>query len=123
MSRWMFLFNWRFSFDLFFYISLIVPWSLKQPLHLTDRSHNEDSPSVSGTVLFAGGAFEDVIGDNLSPFGYLKGEGIDAGYGEHDWICKKDKERTDAIFATLGPVEGRISGQSKWNSYVEPIYS
>lgn len=43
----------------------------------------------------------------------MKGEGIDAGFGEHDWICNRDKSRTDAIFNALGPVEGRISGASK----------
>uniref|UniRef100_A0A1B0BTV5 EF-hand domain-containing protein n=1 Tax=Glossina palpalis gambiensis TaxID=67801 RepID=A0A1B0BTV5_9MUSC len=58
------------------------------------------------------GAFEGVIDDNVSPFGYMKGEGIDAGYGEHDWICNRDKERTDNIFNKLGPVGGKISGQA-----------
>nr|ACT67258.1 MIP12920p [Drosophila melanogaster] len=40
----------------------------------------------------------------------MKGEGIDAGYGEHEWICNKDKPRTDGIFNGLGPVDGKISG-------------
>ena len=43
----------------------------------------------------------------------MKGEGIDAGFGEHDWICNKDKKRTDAIFNNLNPVDGKISGSSK----------
>jgi len=43
----------------------------------------------------------------------MKGEGIDAGYGEHEWICNKDKPRTDGIFNNLGPVDGKISGASK----------
>jgi len=60
-----------------------------------------------------GGAFEGVIDDHVSPFGYMKGEGIDAGYGEHEWICNKDKPRTDGIFNNLGPVDGKISGASK----------
>lgn len=54
--------------------------------------------------------------DTLSPFGYKKGEGIDAGYGEHDWICARDKERTDNIFAALSPVDGKISGQGMYKN-------
>lgn len=63
--------------------------------------------------MLLGGAFAGVIDDHVSPFGYMKGEGIDAGFGEHDWICSRDKPRTDDIFNALGPVDGRISGASK----------
>ncbi|KAH8408016.1 hypothetical protein KR222_011105, partial [Zaprionus bogoriensis] len=63
--------------------------------------------------MVKGGAFEGVIDDTVSPFGYMKGEGIDAGCGEHEWICNKDKPRTDAIFNGLGPVDGKISGSSE----------
>lgn len=59
--------------------------------------------------LVSGGAFVG-IEDSISPFGYKKGEGIDAGSGEVDWICNRDRERTDAIFDTLGPIDGKISG-------------
>lgn len=59
--------------------------------------------------VISGGAFVG-IDDSVSPFGYKKGEGIDAGSGEVDWICNRDRERTDAIFDTLGPVDGKISG-------------
>lgn len=65
-------------------------------------------------MFIVGGAFEGVIDDNVSPFGYMKGEGIDAGFGEHDWICSRDKERTDIIFNKLAPVDGKISGQGKF---------
>lgn len=68
-------------------------------------------------LIFAGGAFEGVIDDTQSPFGYMKGEGIDAGCGEHEWICNKDKPRTDAIFNGLGPVDGKISGSSEYNIF------
>lgn len=68
----------------------------------------------------AGGAFEGVIDDNVSPFGYMKGEGIDAGCGEHEWICNKDKPRTDAIFNGLGPVDGKISGSSNYLLIIKP---
>lgn len=66
-------------------------------------------------LLIIGGAFEGVVDDKVSPFGYMKCEGIDAGYGEHEWICAKDKPRTDSIFETLNPVDGKISGSSKLN--------
>ncbi|XP_058061768.1 EH domain-containing protein 1 isoform X1 [Anopheles bellator] len=62
-----------------------------------------------GHLLLTGGAF-DGVEDVISPFGYRKGEGIDAGYGEVDWICNRDRARTDPIFESLQPVDGKISG-------------
>lgn len=62
------------------------------------------------THFFPGGAFEGVVDDMVSPFGYKRGEGIDAGFGERDWICSRDRERTDPIFESLEPVDGKISG-------------
>ena len=56
-----------------------------------------------------GGAFEG-IEDTISPFGYKRGEGIDAGAGEIDWICGRDRPRTDPMFEALNPVDGKISG-------------
>lgn len=78
---------------------------------LMEMIPHEEVTLVSESIV-KGGAFEGVIDDNVSPFGYMKGEGIDAGYGEHDWICNRDKERTDNIFNKLGPVGGKISGQA-----------
>lgn len=60
-----------------------------------------------------GGAFEGVVDDVVSPFGYKRGEGIDAGFGEHDWICNRDRARTDPIFESLSPVDGKITGAGK----------
>lgn len=60
--------------------------------------------------VLLGGAFDGVVDDVISPFGYKRGEGIDAGFGERDWICNRDRERTDPIFDSLGPVDGKISG-------------
>lgn len=64
-------------------------------------------------LYFAGGAFEGIVDDVVSPFGYKRGEGIDAGFGERDWICNRDRERTDPIFDALGPIDGKISGAGK----------
>lgn len=43
-------------------------------------------------VIFCiiGGAFEGVV-DQVSPFGYKRGEGIDAGAGEPEWIVNKER--------------------------------
>lgn len=60
-----------------------------------------------------GGAFEGVVDDVVSPFGYKRGEGIDAGFGEHEWICNRDRGRTDPIFESLNPVDGKITGAGK----------
>lgn len=54
-----------------------------------------------------------MVDDVVSPFGYKRGEGIDAGFGEHDWICNRDRARTDPIFETLDPVDGKITGAGK----------
>ncbi|XP_058813767.1 EH domain-containing protein 1 [Topomyia yanbarensis] len=59
--------------------------------------------------LIKGGAF-DGVEDIVSPFGYRKGEGIDAGCGEVDWICNRDRARTDPMFEALKPIDGKISG-------------
>lgn len=59
-----------------------------------------------------GGAFDGIV-EEKTPFGYKRGEGIDAGYGEVDWICARDRARTDPIFLTLNPIDGKITGESK----------
>lgn len=64
-------------------------------------------------LMRTGGAFEGVVDDVVSPFGYKRGEGIDAGFGEHDWICSRDRARTDPIFESLNPVDGKITGAGK----------
>lgn len=61
------------------------------------------------TSVVKGGAFEGV---KESPFGFGRGEGIDAGTFDQDWIVLKDKPRYDDLFKTLGPVDGKITGAS-----------
>ncbi|KAH8278464.1 hypothetical protein KR018_003815, partial [Drosophila ironensis] len=93
----------------------------KDIARLMEMIPQEEMTLVADPVV-KGGAFEGVIDDHVSPFGYMKGEGIDAGYGEHEWICNKDKPRTDGIFNGLGPVDGKISGASKC-SHSHPVVS
>ena len=63
--------------------------------------------------MFPGGAFEG-IEDHVSPFGYKRGEGIDAGSGEVDWICNRERVRTDGLFEALNPIDGKISGAGEF---------
>lgn len=61
-----------------------------------------------------GGAFEGVT-DMSSPFGYGRGEGIDAGAGEIDWIVAKDKAAIyDDKFYSLSPIDGKVTGAGKY---------
>lgn len=79
------------------------------------RLGNFDAPVNWRRIInafFVGGAFEG-IEDHESPFGYKKGEGIDAGSGEVDWICSRDRPRTDPMFENLNPIDGKISGAGK----------
>ncbi|XP_069672422.1 EH domain-containing protein 1-like [Periplaneta americana] len=63
--------------------------------------------AASTDSLVEGGAF-DSIGNTLSPFGYKRGEGADAGAGDLEWIINKKRGEYDAIFQTLSPVEGKV---------------
>lgn len=63
--------------------------------------------SEKGTSELRGGAFENI---NESPFGYGRGEGIDAGSYDTDWVVEKDKEEYVRIFNSLNPVDGKVNG-------------
>lgn len=56
-----------------------------------------------------GGAFVSVQ-DTASPFGYKRGEGIDAGKGETGWVVAKERQKYDAVFNTLEKSDGKLSG-------------
>ncbi|XP_039287846.1 EH domain-containing protein 3 [Nilaparvata lugens] len=56
-----------------------------------------------------GGAFDEMQ-DSISPFGYKRGEGIDAGHGEPDWVVDRNRDKYDTLFESLGPVNGKVSG-------------
>ncbi|XP_021927008.1 EH domain-containing protein 1-like isoform X2 [Zootermopsis nevadensis] len=72
--------------------------------HLMAMIPQEASTTES---LVEGGAFE-VVGSTLGPFGYKRGEGVDAGAGDIEWIISKKRVEYDAIFNTLNPVEGKV---------------
>lgn len=61
------------------------------------------------TTKVQGGAFE---GYNESPFGVGKLEGVDMGRGEEEWVVGKDRYKSDVIFESLKPINGKVSGAS-----------
>lgn len=66
--------------------------------------------------LVKGGAFD---GLEENPFGYGRGEGADAGSLETEWIVSKERYKSDEIFNTLSPVDGKISGASAKSEMVK----
>jgi len=72
-------------------------------------------------ILILGGAFEGVE-DQVSPFGYKRGEGIDAGAGEPEWIVNKERYKYDSIFESLGPQDGKITGAGKADEFLQVIF-
>lgn len=69
-------------------------------------------------VAVQGGAFE-TLGDSISPFGYKRGEGIDAGHGEPEWVVNKERYKYDAIFESLGPIDGKVTGAAAKKEMVQ----
>lgn len=71
--------------------------------HEVKVSEDDDEIQVSG------GAFERVA-DKVSPFGYKQGEGVNAGYGEPEWIVNRERATYDQVFEALSPADGKLSG-------------
>lgn len=72
----------------------------------------EETNHINSETVIKGGAFEGVE-DTVSPFGYKRGEGIDAGYGEPEWIVSKYKPEFDEKFKSLSPSDGKITGAGR----------
>lgn len=47
----------------------------------------------------------------------MRGEGVDAGADEQEWIVGKDRYKFDAIFENLEPTDGKITGAGKGIHY------
>lgn len=69
----------------------------------------EKAKQVEGNDRIEGGAFDGVM-DKATPFMYKGGEGINAGIGEVEWVIAKDRFKYDAIFDTLNPTDGKVTG-------------
>ena len=50
--------------------------------------------------------------ETKTPFMFKGGEGINAGVGEVEWVIAKDRYKYDAMFDTLNPIDGKVSGAS-----------
>ena len=69
----------------------------------------EEHRRETGTDKIEGGAFAGVMEDK-TPFMYKGGEGINAGVGETEWVVSKDRYKYDALFDTLNPIDGKVTG-------------
>lgn len=84
---------------------------------LMSKIPHEESTSTSEPTI-KGGAFT-TCEDNVSPFGYKRGEGVDAGNGDPIWIVQKDKAKFDEIFSNLSPIDGKITGATAKNEMIK----
>ncbi|KAK9889163.1 hypothetical protein WA026_004444 [Henosepilachna vigintioctopunctata] len=71
----------------------------------------EETINVETKGNIKGGAFNNVE-DTASPFGYKRGEGIDAGAGELDWIVGRKRHEYDEIFQRLSSGDGKVTGMA-----------
>lgn len=70
--------------------------------------HEQQIDDEENVNAIEGGKFDTEIQD--SPFGFKRGEGVDAGAFDGRWIVAKDKPKYDKTFRRLGPVDGKING-------------
>ncbi|KAL7073350.1 hypothetical protein ACQ4LE_007199 [Meloidogyne hapla] len=60
-----------------------------------------------------GGAFE-AESEAATPFGFGRGEGVDKGSDESEWVVSRERYKFDEMFQELQPVDGKItSSQAK----------
>ena len=56
-----------------------------------------------------GGVFQESV---QSPFGFGRGEGVDEGRGEREWVVSKDRFKYDEMFEALSPIDGKVTGSA-----------
>lgn len=56
-----------------------------------------------------GGVFDKDV-EEETPFGFGKGEGVDKGANESEWVVSKERTQSDEAFERLEPVDGKITG-------------
>ncbi len=76
---------------------------------------HEEEVNALRTVV-KGGAFD---GYTESPFGVGRGEGIDKGRGEEEWVVAKDRYKYDEMFQSLNPINGKITGAAAKSEMVK----
>ncbi|KAL8608656.1 3-hydroxyisobutyryl-CoA hydrolase [Nucella lapillus] len=77
---------------------------------------HEEQSSPENQATVHGGAFE---GYTESPFGIGRGEGVDMGRGEQDWVVGREKYEYDESFDKLNPINGKISGAAAKSEMVK----
>ncbi|XP_060866512.1 EH domain-containing protein 1 [Metopolophium dirhodum] len=80
-----------------------------QDMHNRKMNNGDAEQQQQQQAVVKGGAFVSVQ-DTASPFGYKRGEGIDAGKGETGWVVAKERQKYDAVFNTLEKSDGKLSG-------------
>jgi hypothetical protein len=78
--------------------------------------HEDENAMVNNEAVVKGGAFE---GYTESPFGIGRGEGVDMGRGESDWVVGREKYEYDDSFAKLNPINGKITGAAAKSEMVK----
>uniref|UniRef100_A0A914R4Q4 Uncharacterized protein n=1 Tax=Parascaris equorum TaxID=6256 RepID=A0A914R4Q4_PAREQ len=58
-----------------------------------------------------GGAFDQTV-ESETPFGFGKGEGFDKGSNENEWVVARERYKSDELFDTLEPIDGKITGRA-----------
>lgn len=76
----------------------------------------KEEGEMNGQANVEGGAFEGYV---ESPFGFGRGEGADAGKGEHEWIVTQDRYKYDEVFEKLNPVNGKVTGAAAKSEMVK----
>ena len=77
---------------------------------------HEDESAPDNYASVQGGAFE---GYTESPFGIGRGEGVDMGRGEEEWVVGREKYEYDDSFSKLNPINGKISGAAAKSEMVK----
>lgn len=57
-----------------------------------------------------GGAFDSQV-EEVTPFGFRKGEGFDKGSDESEWVVTRERSKYDDQFEELSPVDGKVAGR------------
>lgn len=71
---------------------------------------NGEPPSAAAAQVH-GGAFDQTV-ESETPFGFGKGEGFDKGANENEWVVARERYKSDELFDTLEPIDGKITGRA-----------
>ncbi|XP_040065308.1 EH domain-containing protein 3-like [Ixodes scapularis] len=67
----------------------------------------KEQTDQSEDTVVRGGAFD---GHEHNPFGFRRGEGVDAGSLQEDWVVDRERFKYDELFSVMSPLDGKISG-------------